>query len=153
MKRRREHYERRREPARADRASGSLTRHESTDSYNSVVTVTVPVLTTLCQPDLHYVDFSVYSAPFIPSVSKACRFRVQITRRHNCDWLPPLHGRPSLVIIAVTITWQASPAFREWYDSYPTLKWIWVPYIQVHSPHAHVFTIAGLRCVKIWTGI
>ena len=36
----------------------------------------------------------------------------------------------------------------EWYESYPTFEWIWILYVRVHSPHAHVFTIAGLRSLS-----
>ena len=41
-----------------------------------------------------------------------------------------------------------SKRLTEWYEAYPTFRWIWVPYIHVHSPYAHVFTTAGLNSLS-----
>ena len=42
----------------------------------------------------------------------------------------------------------ASKWLAERYEFYPTFNWIWVLYVRVHSPHAHVFTTAGLRSLS-----
>ena len=38
--------------------------------------------------------------------------------------------------------------FTEWYESYPTFKWIGIVYVRVHSPHVYVFTIDGLSSMS-----